>query len=78
MKWITIETVDNEGKKTEVFEVFSKENHCPLGIIKWIAGWHKYAFFPYESSYYEWVCLRDIAEFIEEKTREYKKDWFKG
>lgn len=77
MKWITIEKMDNGGRKTNVFEVWSKYEDCSLGIIKWKANWRKYAFFPYGSSHYEQTCLRDIADFIEEETRKYKKDWIK-
>jgi len=77
MKWIKIEKIDNEGRKTDVFEVWNIFDGCSLGIIKWKANWRKYAFFPYASSYFEQDCLRDIAKFIEKETKEYKKDWFK-
>jgi len=76
-KWITIEKVDSEGRKTDVFEVWNTLDTCLLGIIKWKASWRKYAFFPYDHSCYEQDCLRDIAEFIEKETKEYKKYWYK-
>ena len=77
MKWITIEKIDNGGRKTDVFEVWSIYDSYSLGLIKWKANWRKYAFFPYTSTCFEQVCLKDIAEFIEKETREYKKDWVK-
>lgn len=77
MKWIRIEKIYNDGRKTDVFEVWNIHDACSLGIIKWKANWRKYAFFPYECSYFEQDCLRDIAEFIEKETKKYKKNWFK-
>lgn len=78
MKWITIETVDNKGKKTDVFEVYTKPEKTPLGLIKWKASWRKYAFFPYPDTCFEQTCMRDISDFIENTTKEYKKYWYKG
>jgi len=45
-----------------------------LGTIKWFAKWRKYSFYPRddEPTVYEQTCLRDIASFIETKTKEYK------
>jgi len=77
LKWITIETIDDGGKKTETFEVWSKYDACVLGIIKWRANWRKYAFFPYPQTSYEEDCMRDISDFIETKTKEYKRHWKK-
>lgn len=41
-----------------------------LGCVKWFARWRKYAFFPAPETVFEQVCLRDIAQFCEDRTRE--------
>ena len=58
--------------KTSVWRVHSKEDPIALGIIKWFARWRKYCFFPITDTVYEQVCLREIADFIERKTKEHK------
>ena len=67
--------------KTEMWECWSKpeeEGGKPtaeaviLGIVKWYGAWRKYAFFPETCTFYEQGCLRDIAHFLEEKTRLHK------
>ena len=66
-KWIIIREIGKIGAgKTFVFEVTNKAYlMSSLGYIKWNNRLRKYAFYPLESSYYEEVCLRDIAEFLE-------------
>ena len=76
MKWIFVEQIFTPWKKTAEWEVFSKEGGS-LGIIKWKANWRKYAFFPYDHAYFEQTCMRELADFIEQETKEYKKDWYK-
>ena len=78
MKWIEIEELANEGKKTGTFEVRNVLDKVSLGIIKWKANWRKYAFFPYPQTCYEQNCMKDISEFIEKETKEYKKNWYKS
>ena len=74
MKWINIVEVPNPGRKTKKFEIHSKEDDSSIGIIKWYGPWRKYCFFPLSETVYEQVCLRDIAQFIEEETRRYRKN----
>lgn len=58
--------------KTKVWEVQTTENNLTLGYIRWFGSWRRYAFFPNFKSVFEWTCLRDIANFCEEKTREHR------
>jgi hypothetical protein len=47
-----------------------------LGEVRWFPAWRKYAFTPSASSAVVWFeqdCLREIAQFIEDRTREHKK-----
>jgi hypothetical protein len=59
-------------RKTKVWWVVSKYDNIQLGTISWFSRWRKYSFFPKGDTVYEWVCLRDIADFCEEQTRLHK------
>jgi hypothetical protein len=59
-------------KITNTYEVLSKDNVI-LGTITWFSRWRKYAFNPLPDTTYEETCLREIAQFIEEETKAYKK-----
>ncbi len=72
MQFITIE--DNglsSSGKTRTWIVSSKQGG-KIGGIAWYGPWRKYVFEPYEFTIFEWHCLRDIADFLEEKTREHR------
>ncbi len=45
-----------------------------LGLVKWFPRWRKFCFFPREDepTVYEETCLRDIASFMETRTKWYK------
>lgn len=58
--------------KTLVWDVENKENGAVLGRIKWFGQWRKYAFFPFNGMVFEQVCLREIADFIEARTKEHR------
>ena len=77
MKWIKIVEQKNlrQKRKTKIFCVFTNykaTTEC-IGEVRWFARWRKYCFFPASDTIYEWVCLRDIAEFMENETKNYKK-----
>jgi hypothetical protein len=59
--------------KTKVWWVVSKYGDSPLGTIAWFSRWRKYSFFPKADTVYEWVCLREIADFCMKQTKEHKK-----
>ena len=58
--------------KTKVWWVVSKYDDIQLGTIAWFSRWRKYSFFPKGDTVYEWVCLREIADFCEKQTKEHK------
>jgi hypothetical protein len=62
------------GQKTNRWEVSTLDGKHSLGVIAWFGRWRKYAFFPTAPSTFEEICLRDIANFIEYKTREYRNE----
>lgn len=40
-------------------------------MIKWAGNFRKYAFFPENLTQFDPNCLRDIADFCEQKTKEH-------
>ena len=76
-KWIEFELLQpptdlTYKPKTKRWVVQTKQDFKQLGIIKWHCGWRKYVFYPYSDTLFEQDCLRDIANFIEEKTTNHK------
>jgi hypothetical protein len=72
--YITITFFDKTPSgKTGIWWVWSdyhSERGFVLGEIKWFSHWRKYAFFPYADTLYEQTCLREIAQFIDERMAE--------
>ena len=56
--------------KTKVWWVLNKYDSAQLGWIGWFARWRKYGFYPKEGTVYEETCLREIAAFCEQKSKE--------
>ena len=54
-------------KKTNTWQVVNKNHESVIGIIKWLAPWRQYSFFPYDNTIYSWDCLRLISDFIQEQ-----------
>jgi len=59
--------------KTLVWYVVNRYEDSHLGRIKWFGRWRKYSFFPKPECVFEEVCLREIADFCERKTREHRE-----
>jgi len=59
--------------KTKVWWVVSKYDDIQLGTIAWFSRWRKYSFFPKGDTVYEWVCLREIADFCSSQTQLHKE-----
>lgn len=76
-RWIRFSLVSEEGlpgsrRKTRTWHVVAKESGFVVGRIAWYTPWRKYAFEPIRSAVFEQDCLRDIADFIEQRTREHR------
>jgi hypothetical protein len=71
-KWIEFVEDTPPAWKTKAWRILSKQHSSHLGWVKWWGGWRKYCFFPTEGSLFEQDCLRDIADFCESKTVEYR------
>jgi len=60
-------------KVTKVWRVDNKYGDGLLGHVAWFGRWRKYAFYTVPERVFEEVCLREIAEFCERKTKEHKQ-----
>lgn len=72
-KWIKFVPIDPTGK-TSRWQVATTDESSVLGSVHWFGRWRQYAFFPLPDTVYERQCLRDIAEFCEQKTAEWRRD----
>lgn len=68
-----VEMGTSDSGKTKVWHVRNKSREgvddVP-GVIKWHGGWRKYVFHS-DYAFYDWECLRMIADFIEAATKEH-------
>ena len=80
-KYIRFSFLTDTGK-TKVWEVFpsspagdivlSVSRVGSIGSVKWFGRWRKYAFFPENDCVFEEVCLREIAQFCVDATKEHR------
>lgn len=62
----------SESGKTRVWYVVNKRSPDDVpGIIKWHGGWRKYVYHS-GPAFYDWQCLRQIADFIEQATKDHR------
>ena len=59
------------GRKTKTWIVSSKYVDR-LGVVRWLTRWRKYTFQPEPNCVFEETCLRDIAQFIKDRTYNHK------
>lgn len=74
MKWILpVEQIPPKHWKTRLWNIMTVDGHYHIGQIKWFGRWRRYCFFPVDQTVFEQDCLRDIADFIEQKTKEHRE-----
>jgi hypothetical protein len=63
----------DDRRRTALWVVKSKYEPADnrLGEIRWFSRWRKYAFWPADHCVFEQDCMRDISEFIEDRTKEH-------
>lgn len=63
---------DSTSGKTSQWSVVSKRNdeETFLGYISWRAQWRRYVFFPAYKTLFDASCMREVAEFIEQRMEE--------
>lgn len=69
---VIVERGTSPSGKTRRWLVMNKHDPEPhvIGKIEWYARWRKYVFAPEPMTVFEEVCLRELAGFVEERTRE--------
>ena len=60
--------------KTLTWWVVNKYDDGHIGWVGWYSAWRKYGYFAQPATVYEQICLREIADFCERKTREHKQN----
>ena len=64
-KWIDfIKLRRPAGRKTDIYQVITKDGTSLLGQVSWYAAWRCYAFYPNSNCVFEKTCLQDITDFI--------------
>lgn len=72
-KWLDFrEQPRAAGLRTKLWSVFSKKGGGLLGTVGWYATWRRHCFQPVEGCVFDPECLRDIAAFMEQQTREHR------
>lgn len=73
-KYINIEKVGTSTSgKTKVWAVTGKNGaEDGIGYIKWSGAWRKYVYYS-DEAFYDWDCLRLIADFCESATKDHRK-----
>lgn len=61
-----------KGARTRTFAVVSRHSSASLGDVRWYSHWRQYTFFPAECVVFDRSCLREIADFCEDKTLEHR------
>ena len=67
-----IRTGKSDSGKTQVWTVRDQGKET-LGYVKWFAPWRSYAFEPEPNMVFEKTCLKEIARFCEELTKEHSQ-----
>ena len=63
-----------KGAVTRKFDVCTRESGIIIGQIRWKNHWKKYIFVPI-NCILDATCMQEIAEFLNLKTTDQKKDW---
>ena len=72
-KWIDFLKLNRPAeRKTDVYQVVTKDGNTLLGMVSWYAPWRCYSFQPNSNCVFEHQCLKDIASFLDKLMLERK------
>lgn len=61
-------------RRTKIWTVMTTfGNGISLGQVKWYVNWRKYCFYPSVETLFDPACLRAIADFCEQATKDHKE-----
>jgi hypothetical protein len=72
---IELDEAQSEGRKTSVWRVIANDGDILLGEVQWFGRWRGYVFHPEPMTVFEQKCLREIATFVESKSKNHRKGW---
>jgi hypothetical protein len=65
--------LNNAGKKTRWWEVTATASDEVLGHVSFWGAWRKYVFKPLAGTLYDAACQREIADFTENQTKQWRE-----
>ena len=79
-RWIRFVECTAIERRTRRWSVQTRDGHAQLGTIEWYGPWRKYSFSPSMEAplVFEEMCLRDVAAFVEARTREHREERKRG
>lgn len=74
-KWVSIikSQLHSTSRKTNVYEVVTKEACVVVATIQWYSPWRKYALFPRDETVWEATCLGEIVVFLKQLMAERRR-----
>jgi hypothetical protein len=64
--------VQEEGRKTDKWAVLAIKGSYLLGYVSFHPAWRKYVFWPEKNTLFDPACLRELADFVERSTNNWK------
>ena len=73
-----IPDVPGEKRKTNIYEVWTKNEDDSMGSIKlgeirWFGRFRKYSFYPANDTIYEEVCMQEITDFLKQENKRHRE-----
>ena len=69
--YVKFELIKN-NPKTKVYSVKSIQGSVSLGVVSWFGKWRRYVFFPEEDTVFDYNCLEDIKNFMDNLMKEHE------
>jgi hypothetical protein len=71
--WITFRVAGrSDSGRTAVWRILPKGEQGGIGDVRWYAPWRRYCLMPFGNTVFEEKCLREIATFCEDRTKEHR------
>lgn len=74
MAYLSFTLADAGQRKTNVWTVVNTAAGIQLGRVSFLGAWRAYVFVPNHKTLYDASCLRDIADFCESQTKQWRQN----